>query len=146
MRSMLSTLWIFLVLNYLYCDIVSLMDPDLLPQYLAGKVEGMDMSPGFLLGAGMLIEIPIAMVLVSKVVTSRRFNRGANIVAATIMTVVQTATLFLGTPALYYAFFSVIEIATTAFIVWYAWRWRIDENITTRRREPAAAHGVGRAG
>jgi hypothetical protein len=26
-------------------------------------------------------------------------------------------------PAPYYAFFGVIEIATTAAIVWLAWRW-----------------------
>ena len=51
----------------------------------------------------------------------------SNIVAGAIMTVVQAATLFLGTPALYYGFFSAIEIATTAFIVWYAWRWRTDD-------------------
>ncbi len=37
-------------------------------------------------------------------------NRWANLVAAVVMTLVQTATLFLGTPTPYYAFFSVLEI------------------------------------
>jgi len=40
------------------------------------------------------------------------------------MTLVQSATLLLGAPALYYAFFSVIEIAGTALIVRCAWGWR----------------------
>lgn len=40
------------------------------------------------------------------------------------MTVVQAATLFLGNTRSYYAFFSVIEIACTASIVWVAWRWK----------------------
>jgi threonine/homoserine/homoserine lactone efflux protein len=39
------------------------------------------------------------------------------------MTVVQVASLFVAVPTMYYAFFSVIEIAATAFIVWSAWKW-----------------------
>ena len=123
MKSKLSTLWIFVALNYLYCDIVSLMDPELLPQYVRGNVNGLEFTPGFLLGAGILVEIFIAMVLLSRVLPYRA-NRWANIAAGTIMTAVQSASLFVGTPAPYYLFFSVIEIATTVLIVWFAWNWR----------------------
>ena len=123
MKSKLSTLWIFVALNYLYCDIVSLMDPELLPLYLRGNVNGLELTPGFLLGAGILVEIFIAMVLLSRVLRYRT-NRWANIAAGTIMTAVQSATLFVGVPAPYYLFFSVIEIATTVLIVWFAWNWR----------------------
>ena len=44
------------------------------------------------------------------------------------MTVAQAASLGVGSaPTLHYVYFSIIEIATTATIVWYAaWRWRID--------------------
>ena len=123
MKSKLSTLWIFVALNYLYCDIVSLMDPELLPQYLRGNVNGLEFTPWFLLGAGILVEIFIAMVLLSRVLPYRA-NRWANIAAGTIMTAAQSASLFVGTPAPYYLFFSVIEIATTVLIVWFAWNWR----------------------
>lgn len=123
MKSKLSTLWIFVALNYLYCDIVSLMDPELLPLYLRGNINGLELTPAFLLGAGILVEIFIAMVLLSRVLPYRA-NRWANIAAGTIMTAVQSATLFVGTPAPYYLFFSVIEIATTVLIVWLAWNWR----------------------
>jgi ABC-type arginine/histidine transport system permease subunit len=122
MKTKLSTLWIFATLNYLYCDVVSLMDHDLLKQYLAGRVGGMDVSQAFLLGAGILVEIPISMVLLSRVL-NRDANRWANVVAGAIMTVVQTASLFVQAPALHYGFFSFIEIATTAAIIWLAWRW-----------------------
>ncbi len=44
---MLSTLWIFVTLNYLYADVVSLMDKELLSQYLTGTVEGLQMTQGF---------------------------------------------------------------------------------------------------
>src|SRR5258706_4538425 len=45
LRTSLSTLWIFVMLNYLYCDIVSLMDSELLKQYLTGNVDGLDLTP-----------------------------------------------------------------------------------------------------
>ena len=122
MKSKLSTLWVFATLNYLYCDVVSLMDHDLLRQYLAGRIGGVDVSQGFLLGGGILVEVPISMVLLSTILNPRS-NRWANAVAGGAMTLVQTATLLVKVPAPYYAFFSAIEIATTAAIVWLAWRW-----------------------
>lgn len=122
-KSKLSTLWIFAALNYLYCDVLGLMDPELLPLILGGNINGLELTPGFLLGAGILVEIPIAMVLLSRVLPYRA-NHWANIAAGTIMTTVQSASLFVGTPTSYYLFFSVIEIATTLFIVWFAWNWR----------------------
>ena len=130
----LSMLWIFVMFNYLYCDIVSLMDPGLLRQYLTGTVDGLDLTPGFLLGAAVLMEIPIAMIILSRV-TAPRTSRWLNIVAGSVMTLVQTATLLVGTPTMYYAFFSVIEIACTALIVWHAWRWHTSTDGDRSRRE-----------
>ncbi|HYB00121.1 MAG TPA: DUF6326 family protein, partial [Ktedonobacteraceae bacterium] len=67
--------------------------------------------------------IPIAMIPLS-LVLKYRTNRWANIIAGTIMTAVQFSTLFFGSsPTGYYLFFSIIEIACTLFIVWYAWTW-----------------------
>jgi hypothetical protein len=134
-KVILSTLWIFAMLNYLYCDILALMDPDLLNQFITGNVGGIHMTQAFLLQAAILMEIPTAMVLLSKVLKYGA-NRWANMIAGTIMTVVQFSTLFIGSsPALYYIFFSIIEIACTALIVWYAWKWPNPEhrpNVTTQ--------------
>ena len=123
MKTTLSTLWIFATLNYLYCDVLTLMDSQMLKQFITGTVGGINMTQGFLLGAAILIEIPIAMVLLSRVLEYRA-NRWANITAGTIMTVVQFSSLFFGSsPTNYYIFFSIIEIASTSLIVWYAWTW-----------------------
>jgi hypothetical protein len=122
-KVVFSALWVFATLNYLYCDVMGLMDSNLLKQYLSGKVNGMNMNEGFLLGAAILMEIPIAMVLVSNILNYKA-NRLANIIAGIVMTVVQSATLFAGTPAKYYLFCSIIEISTTAFIFWYALKWK----------------------
>jgi ABC-type branched-subunit amino acid transport system permease subunit len=82
------------------------------------------------LGAAILVEIPIALVLLSRILKNRA-NRWANIIAGTFLTAVQFVSLFVGTPTLAYAFLSIILIATTAVIVWYAWRWpNIEGNYT----------------
>lgn len=124
-KVILSTLWIFVMFNYAYCDILGLMDSTLLQQYLTGVVEGLRLTEEFLLAGGILMEIPIAMILLSRIL-KHKANRWFNIVAASIKTVVMIMTMFVGTPSLYYLFFGSVEIATTIFIVYYAWSWRED--------------------
>ena len=122
LRSKLSTLWIFATLNYLYCDVVTLMDPTLLRGFMNGHVGGIEVTQGFLLAAAALVEIPIAMVLLSRVLRQPA-NRWTNIGAGVTMTAVQLLSVFAGKPAPYYLFFSVSEVGTTAAIVWLAWKW-----------------------
>lgn len=121
-NQLLSTIWIFVTLNYLYCDLIGLMDSTLLKQYLTGNVEGLKINESFLLYAGILMEIPIAMVLLSKILP-KNINCWANIIAGAIKTIVMIATLFIGIVTMYYLFFAVIEMATTIFIVVYALKW-----------------------
>lgn len=109
--------------NYTYCDILGLMDPSLLNQYLTGVVDGLELTPNFLLAGAIMMEIPIAMILLSRIL-SYRTNRWANIIAAAIKTVAMLMTMFVGTPTMYYLFFGTIEIATTMFIIYYAWTWK----------------------
>ena len=110
-----SLLWIFVMFNYLYCDVLTLTDPI--------KQMGPELTQGFLLGASILMEIPIAMVLLSRILKYKA-NRRANIIAGIIMALVQILTLFIGIPTIYYVFFSVVEIACVSFIVWTAWKWK----------------------
>lgn len=126
MKAVLSTLWIFVTVNYLYCDVMSLMDPTLLKQFLKGFASGFQITPGFLTGAAILMEIPMAMILLSRVLKDRA-NRRANISAGVMMTAVQIASLFAGPLTLYYGFFSIVEIACTSVIVRFAWTWRNTE-------------------
>lgn len=122
-KSILSTLWIFVTLNYLYCDLMGLMDKSILSQFLTGNVDGMEVDETFLLLAALLMEIPMGMVLLSKTLPYK-MNKLANIIAGTIKTLVMIITLFVGTATTYYLFFAAIEISTTIGIVIYAWRWK----------------------
>ena len=121
-RALFSTLWIFVMFNYLYADLMGLMDASLLRQYLTGQVGSLAITPPFLLAAAVLMEIPIAMTLLSRVLPHRA-NRIANIVAGIVKTLAVLLSLGMGTPTLYYAFFAAIEIACTSAIVVLAWRW-----------------------
>ena len=118
MKSILSALWLFAMLTYTYGDVVTLMDPV--------KHGSMQMTEGFLLGGSIYMMIPITMVLLSRLLKYRA-SRWASIIAGTIMTITLTLTLFVAVPTMYYAFFTVIEIACTALIVGLAWKWRNPE-------------------
>ncbi len=109
---MLFTLWIFATFNYVYADVVTLFD----------KSVATSLSQGTLFGAAVLVETAIAMIPLSRVLKYRA-NRWANIIVGAINTVAVLASLLVATPAPYYAFFGIIEIATTLLIIWYAWTW-----------------------
>jgi hypothetical protein len=122
-KVILSTLWIFVTVNYIFCDVVTLMNHRDLNNILAGTVGTIKMNEKFLLGAAILMEIPFLMIILSRLL-NHKINRWTNIIAALIMTLVQISSFFVGTDStLHYKFFSVIEIGCTLFMVWYAWTW-----------------------
>jgi len=118
MKVRLSALWLFAILTYTYGDVVTLMDPV--------KHGSVQMTEGFLLGGSIFMMIPITMVLLSRILRYQA-SRFTSIIAGMIMTVALPITLFVAKPTTYYVFFTVIEITTTALIVWYAWKWRNPE-------------------
>ncbi len=127
MKKKLSLLWLFAMLNYIYADIVTLMDSSVLKEILSGVIgDGIQVTPMFLLVTSVLMELPIAMVVLS-LVLKYKWNRWANIFVGVVKTLMVFASMFVGTPAYYYLFFGIIEIATTSYIVWSAWKWRNPE-------------------
>lgn len=86
----------------------------------------MTMDEVTLLGAAVLLEIPIAMVLLSRVL-QRNANRLANIIGGLSMMLVMAGTLLMGGAGYHYVFFATIEIAATVFVVWFAWTWNEPE-------------------
>lgn len=113
-KSKLAALWLFAMLTYTYGDVVTLMDPI--------KHGDIKLTEAFLLGGSIYMMIPLSMVLLSRLLNYKA-NRLASIIAGSIMTITLILTLFVAVPTSYYVFFSVIEIASTASIVWYAWKW-----------------------
>lgn len=88
----------------------------------------MEITQMFLLVSAVMMEIPMMMILLSKVLPYKP-NKILNIVAAILLTLIQAGSLFVRKPTLHYIFFSVIEIATTLFILWYSLNWKKDKAI-----------------
>lgn len=124
-RDKLSLLWVFLFLNFIFCDVFTLFYAPTLNQLLTGVVDGMAMSQPFLLGFAVLMEIGMVMVLVSRLAPFG-VARWSNVAAGALLFVVQAFTVVTPGLTLHYAFFSVVELVTLAWIVWTALRWRID--------------------
>jgi len=120
----LSTLWVFVMFNFVYADVVALFD---IVYNAKGNQSGVQFTPTTLLGVSILLEVPMLMIILSRVLPLKA-NRWANIVAGVAYTVVTLLTQFIipissGTTTTYYLFFGAIEIAVTSLVVWYAWRW-----------------------
>jgi hypothetical protein len=115
-RIKLSLLWIFVVLNMAYADILSLMDPT---SVIRGIMAGAPMPAGGLMAGAIVMETSIAMVILSWVL-NYKVNRWVTIiiVALNILGVVT------GGHGLYYAFFATVEVVCMLLIIWFSWKWK----------------------
>ena len=116
----LSSLWVSVMLCYIYGDIFSFFKPGTLKDILAGDTGAFG-SQGGLLAAAILMAIPSVMVFLS-LALKPRISRYANIVLGLAYTAVIASTIP-GAWA-FYVFLGVVEAMLTLTIAWYAWRWQ----------------------
>ncbi|MHB8135043.1 MAG: DUF6326 family protein [Anaerolineaceae bacterium] len=123
-RVLLVILWVFYIVNFMYCDTLLKMEPGVLEGIMSGyTADGtVKITAGFLLGTAIMFELPFLMIVLSWVLKYRA-NRWANIIAATLFVVIQIGSLFMGVPSPMYIFYSTVEIAALLIIVWNAWKW-----------------------
>ena len=120
---LLSKLWVFLSLCYIFCDVLSNMEMTSIRSLMEGNIAGIPMTEGFLLLAGISLVIPFLMVVLS-VILPYRVNRPLNMGAAILMILYQAASFFAGSDStLHYIFFSSIEILGNGVILLLAYRW-----------------------
>ena len=122
-KVVLSTAWIFVLLNMIYADILGMLKP--------GYLEFLDqmsqqLTGGTVLFFAVLMEIPILMVLLSQIL-GYRANRWAHFIAIplTILWVVVPALMpSLGdsTPPSY-VFFASVEVIAMLLILGFVWKW-----------------------
>jgi hypothetical protein len=119
-KVILSTLWIFAMFNYLYADVFGLFfNP-------AANTETLPMTQEAVLAFAIMMEIAIAMVLLSRLLKYGA-NRWANMIAGIFHTALVAWTLIGAAQPPFYLMFASIEIACTLFIAWYALKWRNPE-------------------
>lgn len=117
LRTILSVLWTFLLMNILFRDIHQFLAPGYLEVVIAGEVFGQEITDALLLVGGFAVEVIILMVLLPHVL-SRRALRMVNPLA-----VVFTTGLVLYTPPTDPddIFFLIVVLATLLVIVWFGW-------------------------
>ncbi len=120
-RTKLSVLWIFILMNLIFRDLHEFASKDFLEEALTGHVNGVKITEGLMLFGGVLAEIPIAMVVLS-LMLKKKLNRIFNLVSGSIILAflifnIQTADM----DDFFFLFF---EIAASILILWTAFRWK----------------------
>ena len=111
----LSLLWIFVVLNIAYADILSLMDAT---SPIRKIMEGSPMPSGGLIAGAILMETSIVMVILPWILPYK-VNRWVTILIAAI----NIFAVVTGGHGLYYVFFASVEVVSMLLIIWFAWKW-----------------------
>ena len=120
-RTLLSTLWVVVMFNMLKADILSLYIPGSTEEL--ARTAGETPIPLLMLGAAVMMEISILMILLSRVL-KYGVNRWANIITSII-----TIAFVVGGRVSYphYLFIATVEVACLLLIVWFACKWRNPE-------------------
>ncbi|MCB0130086.1 MAG: hypothetical protein KDD78_04535 [Caldilineaceae bacterium] len=116
-KAVLSTLWIVVMINMLKADILSLYIPGAAGEL--AEFAGETPIAQLMLGAAIIMEIPIAMIFLARVLRYS-VNRWTNILVAVL-----TIVFVVGGGSTYphYLFIAAIEVVCLLFIIWISWRW-----------------------
>ncbi|MEM7333850.1 MAG: DUF6326 family protein [Chloroflexota bacterium] len=120
MKSLLSTLWIFIFLNILFKDIHELLRAGYIEQMISGTVNGNQVTELTLLIAAIGLQLPISMIVLSRVLAypiNRRLNMILPVLTAVIILTNEP------NPDPDNIFFAIINVAVSGLIIWLAWQW-----------------------
>jgi hypothetical protein len=122
-KVLLSTLWIVVMINILKADLLSLFIPGSTEELAKTSASTGTPIPLLMLGGAIMMEISIAMILLSRVL-KHGVNRWVNIIVSLI-----TIVFVIGGGMSYphYIFVATVEVICLLSIVWFAWKWRNPE-------------------
>lgn len=121
-KIILSSLWVTLMLFYIYADILGFYTPGIIEGVVSGEVGGMPITQGFLFVMAIWMALPSLMVFLSLVLKASA-NRWVNIITAILSLAVLAATFLVGDISLRYAFQAIVEVLLIVAIIWQAWKW-----------------------
>lgn len=117
-RIKLAALWVIVMINMVFADVLTLYIPELLQEIVAGTTP-VQITQELMLVMAIIIEIPIVMIFLSLVLKPKA-NRLVNIIAGVI------TILFIiggGSLELHYIFFATIEVVCLLLIIGFVWKW-----------------------
>ena len=118
-KVLLSTVWIFVLINMVYADIIGMLRP--------GYVEllermSKELNSETVLTFSVLMEIPIGMILLSRILP-RKSNRTMNFVAVPV-SVIYVIFGGLDDPPISYLFFGTVEILAMLCVLGISYKWK----------------------
>jgi hypothetical protein len=122
-KEKMSLLWIVVMLNMAFADILTFILPGSLQEIMTGDMGGLRPTQAMLLAFAVLIEIPIVMIVLSRML-KRRINRILNIIAS-IITIAFVAGG--GSATLHYIFCAGMEVVCMLLIILMCIRWPKDQ-------------------
>ena len=133
--KLLAILWVLYLFNILYADALSLMQTNAQVVTTQANQETIEqlLTDEMLLGAAIIIEMAIMMILLS-LVLKVKINRIVNVVIASLQLCVllYSATF---ADASYYFFFVIVESGILLMIITIALKWKSEEH-----QKPISAH------
>ena len=126
-KIILAALWTAVMFIYVYADIKTLFQPEIPEQIISGIVGGMTISQSFLFAAAVLMSVPPIMILLS-LILKPGINRVVNIVVSSLHIILIIITRFVpGKIWYYYIYYQSIEAIFHFLIIWFAWKWPVQE-------------------
>ena len=123
----LAALWVAVMFIYVYADIKTLFQPEIPEQIISGIIGGMTINQSFLFAAAILMSIPPIMIILS-LILKPSINRWVNIIVSFLHILLIIITRFVpGKIWYYYIYYQSIEEIFHSLIIWYAWRWPVQE-------------------
>jgi len=116
-RAVLSSLWLFVLINMLFRDVHEFLRPGAIEEFMAQEV-----SEGLLLAAGIVLTLLISMIVMNRVLPSKPARR-----ANATVSVVAIASMVANPPGdLDDVWFFAVEVLALIAIFGLAWTWRTD--------------------
>lgn len=119
-KTLLSTLWVVVMINMLKADILSLYTPGSVEELAKTSASTGTPIPQLMLGGAIMMEISIAMIILSRVLTYG-VNRWINIIVSLITIVFVVGG---GVSYPHYIFIAAVEVICLLLVIWFAWKWR----------------------
>ena len=118
-KEKISTLWIVVMFNMAFADIVGFMTPGVLEGIMDQSAAQFQITQEIMLVFSVLLALPISMIYLSRML-KHKANRWANIIIGVITIVFVVG---LGSADLSYILFASIEVLCMVVIILTAWKW-----------------------
>jgi hypothetical protein len=118
-KEKVSLLWVVVMFNMAFADILTFILPGSLQEIMTGTMGGLRPTQAMLLGFAALIEIPILMIILSRVL-KKRINRILNI-AASVVTI--AFVVGGGSATMHYIFCAGVEVVCMLLVILMCITW-----------------------